>query len=169
MSNIGKLKIHIPSSLKIVKTDFDLDFFTLKFIGNLGTISINLPKSIIVNITGDIITILDTKVDKVMWGTSRNLIKQAIIGVSTGYTKKLEVIGIGYKITFNNNVLTFYLGKSHPVQVPVIDLIKVNLVNSTTITATSISIPLLTNYLHRIRQIKPATKDHYKGKGIRVI
>lgn len=167
MSNIGKLKIHIPSSLKIVKTDFDLNFFTLKFIGNLGTISINLPKSIIVNITGDIITLESD--DKVMWGTSRNLIKQAIIGVSTGYTKKLEVIGIGYKITFNNNVLTFYLGKSHPVQVPVIDLIKVNLVNSTTITATSISIPLLTNYLHRIRQIKPATKDHYKGKGIRVI
>jgi len=166
MSNIGQLKINIPPSLTITKFYFDLNFYTLKFTGNLGSISINLPNSIEIKNNGDSLSVYST--DKVMWGTSRNLINQAIIGVTIGYSKKLEIIGIGYKVTLNNNLLTFYLGKSHPVIIPVIKDIKINILNPTTIIASSISNHLLSGFLHSIRLIKPASKDHYKGKGLKV-
>jgi large subunit ribosomal protein L6 len=103
-----------------------------------------------------------------MWGTARNLIQQAIIGVTTGFTKKLEVIGIGYKLSLNNNLLTLNIGKSHPIIIPVAENVKVNFINSTTITASSISNSVLSSFLHSICQLKPASKDHYKGKGIKV-
>jgi len=167
MSNIGKLKIHIPPTLTINKFYFDLDFFTLMFSGSLGTIYINLPNFINININNDTLT-LDSN-NKVMWGTTYNLINQAIIGVTTGYTKKLELIGIGYKVSYSNNILTFNLGKSHPINIPVSEFIKINYINSTTITAFSISNSILSNFLHSICQIKPASKDHYKGKGIKII
>jgi large subunit ribosomal protein L6 len=96
------------------------------------------------------------------------MISQAIIGVSTGFTKKLELIGIGYKVAFANNLLTFNLGKSHPIVIPVENNIKVNYINSTTITASSISNEVLSSFLHSICLIKPASKDHYKGKGIKI-
>ena len=166
MSNIGKIKIHIPPSLTIIKLHFDFNFYTLKFSGNLGSISINLPNSIKVINNGETLTILST--DNVMWGTTRNLIQQAITGVTTGFSKKLEIIGIGYKLSLSNNFLTFYLGKSHPVIIPIINDVKINVVNSTTLIASSISNLLLSNFLHSIRLIKPASKDHYKGKGIKV-
>lgn len=166
MSNIGKIKIHIPPSLTINRINFDLDFYTLKFVGPLGSISVNLPNYINTDIGSETISINSN--DSVMWGTTRNLIFQAITGVTTGFTKKLEIIGIGYKVSFANNLLTFNLGKSHPVIVPVSENIKVNFLNSTTITASSISNVALSSFLHSICQIKPASKDHYKGKGIKI-
>ena len=169
MSNIGKIKIHIPLSLTVNKINYESDgFYTLIFIGPLGKISINLPNYINTSISKDnIISVYSD--NKVMWGTSRNMILQAIIGVSTGFTKKLELVGIGYKVSFANNLLTFNLGKSHPIVIKVIDNIKITVINSTTITASSISNEILTSFLHSICQIKPAYKDHYKGKGIKII
>jgi|JI10StandDraft_1071094.scaffolds.fasta_scaffold596754_1 large subunit ribosomal protein L6 len=168
MSNIGKIKIYIPSSVTITKFNFDLDFYTLKFVGPLGSISINLPNNIniVIDLPNNTISLYSE--NNVMWGTIRNIIQQALTGVSTGFTKKLEVIGIGYKVSFANNVLTFNLGKSHPVVIPVIDKVKINFINSTTITASSISNSILSSFLHSICQIKPASKDHYKGKGIKI-
>lgn len=166
MSNIGKIKIYIPPSITITKLNFDLDFYTLKFAGPLGSISINLPNSINIEILNSAISLYSK--DNVIWGTTRNIIQQALTGVSTGFTKKLEVIGIGYKVSFANNTLTFNLGKSHPVIIPVIDKVKINFINSTTITASSISNSILSSFLHSICQIKPASKDHYKGKGIKI-
>ena len=166
MSNIGKIKIHITPSLTIYKTTYSLDFYTLKFVGPLGTININLPNYIKVFIDSDSITLNSN--NKVMWGTARNLLNQAVTGVTTGFTNKLEIIGIGYKVAYSNNTLTFNLGKSHPVIVPVIEEVKINLINTTTLTATSISKQTLTSFLHSICQIKPASKDHYKGKGIKI-
>jgi large subunit ribosomal protein L6 len=166
MSNIGKLKILLPSTLTIKKTNFDLKYYTLVFIGPLGTISINLPQYINIVIIDNSITL--ESINKVMWGTTRNLIHQAIIGVTAGYTKKLELIGIGYKVSFADNILSFSLGMSHPINIPVIKDIKVTQVNSTTIVASSISNSLLSSFLHSIRLIKPASKDHYKGKGINI-
>lgn len=172
MSNIGKNLIHIPSSLTITKLDFDLDFYTLIFYGPLGKVSINIPKYINININNNSISLFisdDKKHDGVMWATSRNLINQAIIGVTTGYTKRLELIGIGYKVTYNNNILTFFIGKSHPINIPVVDNVTIKLINTSTITASSISNTILTKFLHSICQIKPYYKDHYKGKGIKII
>lgn len=94
------------------------------------------------------------------------MILNILKGVTSGFTKKLELIGIGYKVTYSNNILTFSLGKSHLVNIPVIDKVKINYINQTTITASSISNETLSGFLHSICQIKPASKDHYKGKGI---
>lgn len=166
MSNIGKYQIILPPTLTINKFNFNFDFYTLEFIGKLGTLSINLPNYIIVNINKDSLSIESD--NKVMWGTIRNLINQAIIGVTTGYSKKLELIGIGFKVSLINNNLIFNLGKSHPVVIPLNPLINVKLINSSTLIASSLSNSLLSTYLHSIRLIKPASKDHYKGKGIKV-
>jgi large subunit ribosomal protein L6 len=168
MSNIGKMKIHIPPSLSILKSNYNLDFYTLKFIGPLGSISINLPELININIDKDSLSVEST--NKIMWGTTRNLIQQAITGVTIGYSKKLELIGIGYKFSLSNKILTFYLGKSHPIfiHLPKDDLITINVINSTILTASSISNVYLSTFIHRICQIKPAYKDHYKGKGIQI-
>jgi large subunit ribosomal protein L6 len=168
MSNIGKIKIHIPPSLTINRINYDSDgFYTLIFIGPLGKISINLPNYINIEISNDGVISVNSE-NKVMWGTSRNMILQAITGVSTGFTKKLELIGIGYKVAYANNLLTFNLGKSHPIIIPVDNNIKINYINSTTIMASSISNTSLSSFLHSICQIKPAYKDHYKGKGIKI-
>ena len=138
----------------------------MEFKGILGTISINLPNYIKIIINNDNLSIESD--NNVMWGTTRNLINQAIIGVTTGYTKKLELIGIGYKVSLNSNNLVFNIGKSHPVIIPINPLIKVKIQNSSTLIASSLSNSLLSTYLHSIRLIKPASKDHYKGKGIKV-
>ena len=166
MSNIGKLKLHMPSFIKIVKKDFDLNFYTLCFIGKLGKISINLPIDFRLIVDNNSL-VLDSD-NLVMWGTTRNLIHQAIIGVTTGHSNKLELVGIGYKLSFNNNKISLYVGQSHEINIEVPKQIQINVLNATTLTATSLSYPLLTNFLHSIRLIKPASLDHYKGKGILV-
>lgn len=169
MSNIGKIKIYIPDKVTIYKTNYNKEentFYNLKFVGPLATISINLPDFINIDIAKNSL-ILNSK-NKVMWGTARNLVNQAIIGVTTGFTKKLELVGIGYKVSLSNNILTFIIGKSHPVNIPIIDNIKINILSPTTLIASSPYINLLSTFLHSIKLIKPSYKDHYKGKGIKI-
>jgi large subunit ribosomal protein L6 len=169
MSNLGKIKIFIPNTVSIYKTTHNKNsdnFYNLKFLGPLATISLNLPNYIDINLLKDSISLQSS--NKVMWGTSRNLIQQAITGVSTGFTKKLELVGIGYKLSLSNNSLTFYIGKSHPVIIPVIDNVKINVLSPTSFLASSPYINILSTFLHSIKLIKPTYNDHYKGKGIKI-
>jgi ribosomal protein L6P/L9E len=93
-------------------------------------------------------------------------VRDSITAVTTGFTKYLLFNAVGYSFSVSDNILTLNMGSSASVQVSIPKDIELRLVNNTTIKAFSTSKSNLTNYLNKVRLIKPASKDHYKGKGI---
>ena len=100
-----------------------------------------------------------------MHGTINALINNMIIGVSTGFKKGLEIIGVGYRFTVQGNTLTINAGYSHPVKLEIPDGIKVTSISNTEIELEGIDKILVGKFASNIRDIRPP--EPYKGKGIR--
>lgn len=104
---------------------------------------------------------------KCLIGTTYSLIKGMIVGVSVGFTKKLQLIGIGYKVSFeqNANTLILMIGLSHPVRYRLPVNIKAQCINQTEIIVTGIDKQLVGQVAANLRAIRPP--EPFKGKGIR--
>ena len=115
MSKIGNLPIEIPEGVEVV-----VSAKKIEVTGAKGKLSFNLDDLIRVEKTEGVISvsvIKDTKYAKSIWGTTRKLISNMIIGVSKGWSKQLELIGTGYKAEVQGNTLILTVGYSHPVKV----------------------------------------------------
>ena len=154
MSKIGKINISIPDKVKVVMSgsilNIDTNLFDLK-INDGKEISIK-PKKIDQNI-------------KRLWGRNRSLVNNAIIGISSGYEKVLELTGVGYRAALKGKQLNMQLGFSHDINFDVPEGIKIVVEKQTTVKISGHDKQLVGEVVSKIKSLRPP--EPYKGKGIR--
>ena len=163
MSRIGNRNLVIPEGVTVTIND---NFVTVK--GPKGELSLttsNLVKVVVEDNTLKTLVANDTREANVMQGTTNSLINNMIVGVSAGFTKGLEAVGVGYRFNVQGNKITVSAGYSHPVEVIVPEGMKAELVNNTEITISGIDKQKVTEFAANIRKIREP--EPYKGKGIR--
>jgi large subunit ribosomal protein L6 len=163
MSRIGKRVLTIPENVNV---NVDENKITVK--GPKGELSLDLIKTIKVNVEGNTLTVEKLKNDKFtnqMHGTTNANINNMIIGVSEGYTKGLEILGVGYRFAVSGNVLTIQAGYSHPVKLDIPKGISVNAISQTEIEVSGADKIVVGEFAANIRKVRQP--EPYKGKGIR--
>jgi len=163
MSRIGKQTLELPKDVK-VKLEGNLCFVE----GKGGKIDLNIPEGIKVEIKDNILMVMrgnDSKQLRSLHGTIRVLIGNMVKGVTEGFKKELEIIGVGYKAQMKGNKLVLNIGFSHPVEVDVPEGLKVSIPAATRIEISGIDKQKVGEFAARIRRIYPP--EPYKGKGIR--
>lgn len=136
--------------------------------GPKGTLSHNLPKGIELIKEGNEVMIqqtADADLEKPVLGLHRSLLQNAIQGVSVGFQKTLQLVGVGYRAAIKGSKLDLQLGFSHPCEVDIPSQIKVEIDKSVSITISGIDKQLVGHFAAMVRGIKPP--EPYKGKGIR--
>ncbi len=169
MSRIGKKQINIPQGVTLQIKDIDKEKGTREVLitGPKGTNSVFVPQEIKVEHEGDVLSCSPSgSADKVsaLWGLSRALLAGAIIGVTEGFVKKLEIEGIGYRATIEGTTLVLALGFSHPVRVESPAGITFS-TEKNSIIVSGIDKQMVGQMAAQIRALKKP--EPYKGKGIR--
>ncbi|MFH0762461.1 MAG: 50S ribosomal protein L6 [Candidatus Omnitrophota bacterium] len=163
MSRIGKKPIVIPQGVKVEARE------GLVFVeGPKGKLSRNLSDRIKLEIKDGQVILnrsSDTKIDKSLHGLFRALIANMVKGVSEGYSKGLEIVGVGFKAQARGEVLNMQLGYSHPVNFPIPQGIKVETPKPNQIVVSGIDKEKVGGTAMEIRMVFPP--EPYKGKGIR--
>lgn len=161
MSRIGNRIITIPENVTV-----SVDGTTVTVKGPKGELSTEIHKDITVNIEGNELK-LTRKDDTVknFHGTANANIKNMIVGVTTGYEKKLETIGVGYRFALKGNVLVVTAGYSHPVEVEIPAGLKLEVPSNTELTVSGTDKCLVGEFAANVRKIRQP--EPYKGKGIR--
>ncbi len=174
MSRIGKKPVVLPSGVKAELKDHHLTVT-----GPKGTLQLDVhPKMLISTAESEIIVDVAKKEDKkekALWGLSRSLVQNLVDGVTTGYVKELDVIGVGFKAELKGTIIVFSLGFSHTIDFPlpegIIAVIEKKAERviiqqyQTTITLTGIDKQLIGQVAANIRELKKP--EPYKGKGIK--
>ena len=170
MSRIGKLPVIIPDGVKIEVSDDN----TITVKGKLGELSQKIHKDIKIETEGNILNVIrpsDSKEHKSFHGLSRVLINNMVEGVSKGFEKKLEVIGVGYRASANGQLLELNVGYSHPIIIQLPDEVKVEVQQekrqNAFITLKSFDKQLLGEVAAKVRSFRKP--EPYKGKGIRYV
>jgi len=164
MSRIGKIPVTIPAGVE-VKIDED-NLVTVK--GPKGELSEKISSLITVKIEDGVLNVTrsdDKKESRSLHGLSRTLIGNMVTGVSEGFERKLEIVGVGYKADKQGNKLTLNLGYSHPIELMDPDGITTETPSATEILVKGINKAVVGNYAAIIRAWRPP--EPYKGKGIR--
>lgn len=164
MSRIGRLPIQIPQGVEITVDGSNL--VTVK--GPLGTLTQQVDKDIKVEIDNGQITVSrpsENKRHRAMHGLYRVLISNMVIGVKDGFTKKLQIVGVGYRAIKKGKDLELSLGFSHPVVMTDPEGITVEVPTQTEILVKGIDKALVGNYAAKIRAWRKP--EPYKGKGVR--
>ena len=165
MSKIGKMNISIPEKVKIA-----LNGSLLNIEGPLGKTSLNIDIDMFdLKIEeGKNVSIKPKQINKDtkrLWGTSRSLLNNAIIGASTGYTKTLELTGVGFRAALNGKQLNLQLGFSHDINFDIPDSVKISVEKQTIIKINGTNkqeVGMITSKIKSFRLPEP-----YKGKGMR--
>ena len=163
MSRIGNRKIIVPAGVTVTNENNKV---TVK--GPKGELSLDLVKGIEVNIEENTLTVTrpnDEKAIKAMHGTTNANIENMIKGVTEGFQKGLEIIGVGYRFNVKGNSLVINAGYSHPVELAVPTGLSVEQVSNTEITVKGIDKILVGKFAAEIRDVRQP--EPYKGKGIR--
>lgn len=161
MSRIGNKIIIVPAGVSLDITD--ANFVTVK--GPKGELSFQFNRDIKIQVEDNTI-VLSRPSDKfkAIHGTSRALLSNMVTGVSTGFTKRLLINGVGYRATFAGNKLTVNAGYSHPIELEVPASLKVELPKNTEIIISGTDKQLVGQFAAEIRAIRKP--EPYKGKGI---
>lgn len=164
MSRIGKLPIPVPSGVEV-----KIDGNTVTVKGPKGelTETFNENMAISMNDEGMIVVARpdDARENRAMHGLTRSLINNMVIGVSEGYSKTLELVGVGYRAALKGGKLEMSLGFSHPVIVEAIDGVTFDVPEPTIINISGINKQLVGQVAADIRSYRKP--EPYKGKGIR--
>lgn len=163
MSRIGNREIKIPTGVTVENNN---NVVTVK--GPKGELSYEVMSDLKVNISEGTVTVERLKEDKntrAMHGTTNAIITNMIEGVNSGYSKDLEIIGVGYRFNVKGNTLVVNAGYSHPVELEVPAGLEVVQVSNTEITVKGISKELVGEFSANIRKVRKP--EPYKGKGIR--
>ena len=163
MSRIGKRVLTIPENVNV---NVNENKVTVK--GPKGELSLDLIKTLKVNVEGNELTVEKLKDDKFtnqMHGTTNANINNMITGVSEGFKKGLEILGVGYRFAVSGNVLTIQAGYSHPVKLDIPTGITVNAISATEIEVCGADKIVVGEFAANIRKVRQP--EPYKGKGIR--
>ena len=165
MSKIGKINISIPEKVNVA-----LNGSVLNVDGPLGKKALNIDTNLFdlkIN-DGKEISIKPKKIDqntKRLWGMNRSLVNNAIIGISSGYEKVLELTGVGYRAALKGKQLNMQLGFSHDINFDVPEGIKIVVEKQTTVKISGHDKQLVGEVVSKIKSFRPP--EPYKGKGIR--
>lgn len=163
MSRIGNRKIVVPAGVTVTNENNNV---TVK--GPKGELSLELVKGIEVSIEENTLTVTrpnDEKTTKAMHGTTNANIQNMIKGVTDGFQKGLEIIGVGYRFNVKGTTLVVNAGYSHPVELSVPTGLTVEQVSNTEITIKGIDKILVGKFAADVRSVREP--EPYKGKGIR--
>ena len=163
MSRIGKRILTIPAGVTVDVNDHKV---TVK--GPKGELSLDVIKTLEVKINGTELTVEKLKEDKFtnqMHGTTNANINNMIKGVSEGFKKELEIIGVGYRFAVSGNTLTIQAGYSHPVKLEVPSGITVKAPSATELEVSGADKIVVGEFAANIRKVRQP--EPYKGKGIR--
>ncbi len=161
MSRLGKLPVTIPAG---VETSFEDGVLTIK--GPKGTLTRAIKNDVTLSIADGVITLSPNETDaaKALWGTYAAHVRNMITGVTTGFTRVLELEGVGYRAEVKGNDIVLSVGFSHPVPLAIPAGITAT-VEKTVITLNSADKDLLGQFAANVRKVKKP--EPYKGKGIR--
>ena len=165
MSRIGNKVITIPAGVEVNIND---NFATVK--GPKGELKQQFDKDMTFNVEGNEITVVrpsDSKRHRTVHGTTRAILANMIEGVSTGFKKELELIGVGYRAQMQGKKLVLSVGYSHPVEFEEIEGIKLGVEGNTKVSIEGINKELVGQYAAKVRAVRPP--EPYKGKGIRYV
>ena len=167
MSKLGKKPILIPEGTKV-----KLESGKLILTGPKGSRELTLNDKIFTATIDDNKSLVLELIKKnessnIMWGTTRSVINSAIVGVSTGHKKTLEISGVGFRANLKGNILSLQIGFSHDVSYKIPDGIKLTVEKSTIIKIMGIDKQLVGKVTAEIKMLKPV--EPYKGKGIKEI
>ena len=163
MSRIGKRVLSIPENVNV-----NVEGSTVTVKGPKGELSLELVKNIAVKVEDGTVTVEPLKDDKfthAMHGTTNANIKNMIVGVSEGYKKGLEIVGVGYKFNVQGNKLTISAGYSHPVVMEVPTGLTVTGISNTEIEISGIDKEKVGEFAANVRKVR--SPEPYKGKGIK--
>ncbi len=163
MSRIGKMPISVPAGVE-VKNDNNL--ITVK--GPKGELTKQFSKELTIEINDGVITVTrpsDDKMHRSLHGLTRTLIANMVEGVTNGFSKTLEIEGVGYRAAKQGNKVNINLGYSHPVIIEETDLVKLDVPQPNKIVVSSIDKQAVGQFAAEIREKRPP--EPYKGKGIR--
>ena len=165
MSKIGKKPIPIPKDTKVTVERGKLILTgpkgskKLSINDKIFTASISEGNNLILKL------IKKNETSSIMWGTTRSIINSAIIGVTTGYEKILELTGVGYRAMLKGNLLNLQLGLSHDISYEIPSDVKLTVEKNTIIKINGIDKELVGKVASEIKMFKPI--EPYKGKGIK--
>ena len=163
MSRIGKRVLTIPAGVTV---DVNDNKVTVK--GPKGELNLDVIKTLNVKVEGTELTVEKLKEDKFtneMHGTTNANIHNMIVGVSEGFKKELEIIGVGYRFAVSGNTLTIQAGYSHPVKMEIPTGISVKAPSATELEVSGADKIVVGEFAANIRKVRQP--EPYKGKGIR--
>ncbi len=163
MSRIGKMPIEVESGVNV-----SIDSGTVSVQGPKGALSQTLPRGIRAELEGQTLTVRrdsDSKEQRALHGLARALLANAVHGVSKGFTKELEIHGVGYRAELAGEVLKLTLGYTHPVEYPVPEGIQIAVDRNTRLSVSGCNRQQVGQVAAEIRALRPP--DVYKQKGIR--
>ena len=163
MSRIGKNPITIPSGVEV-----KIDGRLVDVKGPKGTLNVTLPEPITASVENNEILVSrpdDHRTSRSMHGLSRSLVNNIVVGVTEGYTIKMEIFGVGYRVALKGKNLEFSLGYSHPVVIEAPEGITFAVDGTTKLSIAGIDKQKVGQVAAVIRRLRK--DDPYKGKGIR--
>ena len=163
MSRIGKLPIPVPAGVEV-----KIDGQKIEVKGPKGTLSHVVPAPITIFLEDNTITVTrpdDERLSRSLHGLTRTLIANNIHGVTQGFSKGLEIVGTGYRVTAKGNDLEFALGYSHPITVTPPAGISFTVDGNTKLTVNGIDKQAVGEVAANIRKLRKP--EPYKGKGVR--
>jgi large subunit ribosomal protein L6 len=163
MSRIGKNPVAVPEGVAV-----ELSGSTLTAKGRLGSLSVVVNSEVTATISDGHVTVVprnETKRARALWGTTRALINNAVTGVAAGFTRNLEINGVGYRAAIQGNTLTLQLGYSHDIAYPIPQDIRITCERPTAITVSGADRQRVGQVAAEIRAYRPP--EPYKGKGVK--
>jgi large subunit ribosomal protein L6 len=163
MSRIGRLPIEIPSGVSVSVAE---SVVTVK--GPKGELTVNIATPIAVSIEENQVVVTrpdDERASRSLHGLTRTLIANDIVGVTTGYTKALEIVGTGYRVVAKGQGIEFALGYSHPITVDPPAGISLAVEGNNKVIVSGISKQAVGEVAANIRKLRKP--EPYKGKGVR--
>jgi len=163
MSRVGSNAITIPADVTL---SHDGGSVIVK--GKNGELSAPLHSDVSLSIENNVATLKparETRQSKALWGTMRATINNMVVGVSTGFTRNLQINGVGYRAAMQGNKLVLNLGFSHPVEMDIPAGLSVKVENNTKIEITGTDKQLLGQFASEIRAKRPP--EPFKGKGVK--
>lgn len=163
MSRVGNAPVKLPQGVTLTQTDQ-----TLTAKGSKGELSVTIPSSVKVEIGEEEARVIPASKDKqtrALWGTVRSSLNNIVTGVSEGFTRHLEINGVGYRAAMQGTKLQLSLGYSHPVVMDVPQGLSVTLDGNTKIAISGADKQLLGQFAAEVRAKRPP--EPFKGKGVK--
>ena len=163
MSRVAKNPINVPDNVELNIVDN-----IVKVKGSKGELEFNLPSSVSIENKENLLTVKYNEDDQqsvALAGTTRSIVNNMIIGVSEGFEKKLELIGVGYRAKASGKLLELTLGFSHPIKYQLPEQVEVETPSQTEVVLKSHDKQILGQAASEIRAFRPP--EPYKGKGVR--